>query len=515
MNDWSDGYTTDETYIASYFTDLAPNHARFTLDFHGIDHAIGSSVTYLELAFGRGISANIHAATNPGTFRGNDFNPAHALEADLLAREADTGLHVSDDSFQDLLARGDLPQFDMIKLYGVWSWISDDNRRIIRDIARHHLKPGGVLYVNYNTLPGWHSLQPYRHLAKLHYDRKKPAGRQSGAHWGDINGFVDDMMAAGGAFFAQNPLFKKKVEIIRKKDRSYLSHEYLNADLAPFYFADVAAYLSAAKLDFAISANLTTNSASFLLNDAQRAMMEKEPDRILRETMMDYFLNMQFRRDYFVRGLRSVGPTERMHRLRGHYLVPIRPLGAKQPGIKTMKGRISVKEDQYAHIRALFDASETPQVSIGHMIDTLQARRIPPNLVLTNILMLVQQGLITPANTPEQQKQVEHSARAFNRTVLERSRRGEDIGHLASPVSGGGVPSGFIEQCFIRQILGDKPDAQGMADHAHRMLQRKNTTIGVDGKPVEGADNIRRELMHRAEAFKTGRLPLLQRLKAF
>ena len=36
-----------------------------------------------------------------------------------------------DDSFEQLLARDDLPAFDSISLHGVWSWVSRDNHRLI------------------------------------------------------------------------------------------------------------------------------------------------------------------------------------------------------------------------------------------------------------------------------------------------------------------------------------------------------------------------------------------------
>ena len=40
---------------------------------------------------------------------------------------------ISDESFELFCARDDLPQFDFIGLHGIWSWISDKNRLIIRD----------------------------------------------------------------------------------------------------------------------------------------------------------------------------------------------------------------------------------------------------------------------------------------------------------------------------------------------------------------------------------------------
>ena len=60
-----------------------------------------------------------------------------------------------DQAFAEFCARPDLPDFDFIGLHGIWSWISDENRAVIVDFIRRKLKVGGVLYISYNTQPGW------------------------------------------------------------------------------------------------------------------------------------------------------------------------------------------------------------------------------------------------------------------------------------------------------------------------------------------------------------------------
>jgi hypothetical protein len=43
-------------------------------------------------------------------------------------------------------------------------WISHDNRQVLVDFVRRKLKVGGVMYISYNTLPGWAAFAPMRHL---------------------------------------------------------------------------------------------------------------------------------------------------------------------------------------------------------------------------------------------------------------------------------------------------------------------------------------------------------------
>ena len=81
-------------------------------------------------------SVNIHAAACPGEFWGTDFNPSQAAHARALAEASGSGAILLDDSFAELAARPDLPEFDMIALHGIWTWVSEENRRVIIDIIR-------------------------------------------------------------------------------------------------------------------------------------------------------------------------------------------------------------------------------------------------------------------------------------------------------------------------------------------------------------------------------------------
>ena len=83
-----------------------------------------SSMNYLELGYGQGVSANLHAADNPrGEFWGTDFNPDHALYARSLARQSGVSAQWLELGFEAMLDTP-TPPFDFIVLHGVWSWVS-------------------------------------------------------------------------------------------------------------------------------------------------------------------------------------------------------------------------------------------------------------------------------------------------------------------------------------------------------------------------------------------------------
>ena len=167
--DWTSGYVAEIDSTHGYYRELAPGLIDFALLLAGYEPPNrNQSVRYLELGYGQGLSANIHAAACPGEFWGTDFNPAHAANARALTQVAQSNAHFADDSFEELAGRDDLPSFDYIGLHGVWSWVSDENRRRIVEIMRRRLRVGGALYMSYNTLPGWAMAMPLRLLMTLH-----------------------------------------------------------------------------------------------------------------------------------------------------------------------------------------------------------------------------------------------------------------------------------------------------------------------------------------------------------
>jgi SAM-dependent methyltransferase len=168
MTDWTAGYVADVGYIYGYYPELNP--LRVQLAFLSAGLAFPESGSACELGFGQGLSTNIHAATSVTKWVGTDFNPSQAAFAQDLASVTAADARLFDESFAEFCARQDLQEFDFIGLHGIWSWVSDANREIIVDFVRRKLKVGGVLYVSYNTRPGWAAMVPMRHLLTEHVE---------------------------------------------------------------------------------------------------------------------------------------------------------------------------------------------------------------------------------------------------------------------------------------------------------------------------------------------------------
>jgi hypothetical protein len=210
--------------------------------------------TACELAFGQGVSTNLHAAASGAQWFGTDFNPAQAGFAQELAAVTGAGARLVDESFAEFCTRADLPDFDFIGLHGIWSWISDENQAVIVDFVRRKLKVGGALYISYNTQPGWAAIGPLRDLLLQHSDVLSAPGQGIVSRFDAALAFVEKLMATNPAYARANPQVAQRLEKMKGQDRNYVVHEYFNRNWIPMSFAHAAERLAPAKLSYACSA---------------------------------------------------------------------------------------------------------------------------------------------------------------------------------------------------------------------------------------------------------------------
>ena len=277
MGDWSAGYVSELEYSFGYYAELNPLNMEAA--FINSGYVYPAIENACELGFGQGLSINMHAAASTINWYGNDFIPAQASFAQQLARSSGANARLFDDSFEEFARRQDLPDFDFIGLHGVWSWISAKNRQVLVDFFKKKLKVGGVLYLSYNTLPGWANFAPVRHLMTQHADVLGAQGDGVASRINESLKFADELLQLNPLFAAANPGVADKLNSMKTQSRSYLAHEYFNKDWEPMHFSAVAELLGSAKLSYACSAAIVEDMNQLCLTEEQTAFLEQIPDR--------------------------------------------------------------------------------------------------------------------------------------------------------------------------------------------------------------------------------------------
>ena len=230
MADWTSGYVVDVDYTHGFYREQSPTHLGYLCLMQGIQPpGLGTESPGLLRARLRPGPDDEPAGGRQSAiqFYATDFNPSHIAGARSLAQAAKLkNVHFADDSFIEFLDRKELPDFDYITLHGIYSWISPENRQAIVQFIRRKLKPGGIVYISYNAMPGWSSLMPLRRLLLEH-----AAGLGSKSRAASVSSSLDFAKRLGGLgarYFAQHPNVTARVEDLATKDRKYIAHEYFN-----------------------------------------------------------------------------------------------------------------------------------------------------------------------------------------------------------------------------------------------------------------------------------------------
>jgi SAM-dependent methyltransferase len=511
MTDWTSGYVADIGYTYGYYAELNPLRAKLAL--LNAKLALPKDGTACELGFGQGISANIHAAGSATRWYGTDFNPSQANFAQRLAQSFANGPQLSDQSFAEFCSRDDLPDFDYIGLHGIWSWISDENRAIIVDFVRRKLKVGGVLYISYNTQPGWAAMVPVRDLLAQHADMMAAPGAGVVARVDGALAFAKKLWAVNPVFAKANPQIEERLKKIDSQDRHYVAHEYFNRDWLPMSFADMAGWLEPAKIEFACSATYLDHLPSVHMTLEQRTFLDDLPDPVFRQSVRDFMLNQQFRRDYWIKGPCRLNTMEYYEQLRALRVVMTAPRASVTLTINGVLGPATLAETVYLPILDLM--SDHKVRSIGEIEQALHGRNIPLTHLHQAVMVLTEKSAMAPAHDEEMITRCRPHVEQLNRVLLNHARGTADINYLVSPVLGSGIALPRFSQLFILAIGAGKTEPEQWARYAWEILKSQQQAILKEGKLLEGDDANLVELVEQAVVFRDERMTILRALGVF
>ena len=503
MEDWTQGYVSDVSYDYSFFPELAPVNIAFNLlDSRFLPPSL-EKVTYCELGCGQGFTTNVLAAANPQSqFWGIDFNPTHAAEAQRLADAANLkNIYFCDQNFAEFLA-ADTPKFDFITLHGVYSWISDENRRTIVDLLRQKLKFGGAVYLSHNTLPGWSAIMPLRELMVQY------AGSINDSSIQKVEkglAFAKQLQTLKARYFRENPMIKQDLEEMQGDSRNYLAHEYFNDNWRPLYHFEVAQQLTEAKLTFATSADIDDQFHDLKLDKDQLNLLSETTDITLRQTIRDFFFNTRFRRDIYIKGLIKLPALEQVELLSNFRFALITDPEDIEYEIDLVGRPIRLDEKIYQPLIAAL--AERPQT-----LKELMKKPALTNLDFASILqalkILMTNYSVSPALSEEGEAERKESVASFNAAVLKRARFGADTQILASPTTGSGIDISRSEQLLLLAHLRQGDPVQFIWN----ILQVQGERLIKDGKPLESPEANQAELKEQIKRFKETSLPLLKHL---
>ncbi len=190
-------------------------------------------------------------------------------------------------SLVDLDARdGD---FDYVVCHGVYSWVPAPVRDAIFRVCRERLRPDGVAYVSFNTLPGWNALRTVRDFLRLHVP-DGPAPRRLAQSRRALRVLAEAVRVERAPWAVW---LRDELAWIAEADDAYVFHEYLEAANDAFYLTDFVADARRSGLAWLCDADLPIAAA---------ALRRTEGDAVALAQSVDFAANRRFRAALLVPG---------------------------------------------------------------------------------------------------------------------------------------------------------------------------------------------------------------------
>ncbi|MEI6212821.1 MAG: class I SAM-dependent methyltransferase [Desulfuromonadales bacterium] len=498
-----DGYVANMEYVHTYCREMSPSALNLALNMQCIEPLpLNSGFAFCDLGCGQGMSVNIFASCHPESqFHAVDFSSAHIKRARELAEQAGLVNVTFWEASFECLDKFQMPDFDIITLHGVYSWVNADNRKNIIKFIRCKLKVGGVVYVSYNCLPGWSSIAPVRQLLVSGIDMKSDI---SGAQIATAIDFAVHLRSMNLSYFNSNPSSARFLDELSKRPKNYLAHEYFNEYWVQFYHSEVVEDFVSAGLCYAGSASPADNLDFLRFSPEEQQLINSIDDPVVKETIKDFTVNQNFRKDVFTIGKNKLrmGNLHYTARCRFALVEPIsgNTIRLNFPHCNTFPSP--------ALFIAVLHALAERNLSLNDVLDIPDIAKFDIQEVYQSLMTLLAAGCILPAVVPSQRTIA--STRLFNYALLERTILNMEPLPLASPVVQGGIPLNWVQRQLVLCLFADIDDPFSFVSS---MMRKYGRALTKDGGAIKSWEENLEELDRQINWFHAHQLPLLKRLE--
>lgn len=489
-------------YPAGYAAGLAPIQLAYVAALNGVVAPDpGKPFRYCELGCGSGRTVTVLAGANPDSeFVGIDLSAQHIQVGQALTKSAGlTNLEflAEDISTLDLDA---LEDFDFITMHGLFAWVSDEVRAAILRFVDAKLRPGGLVHLSYNALPGWSAVAPIRQ----YFLERAP--HVAGEPTEQVQTILDELEAlreAKAPFFLANESAGTVLTAVRAQDPRYVVHEFFSPEWRPLAFREVANQMAEVGLKYVGDSRTVENLPEHSVQPAFADQVFSVEDRLEREVLKDFISNRFFRGDVYSRpavgGPQAVSADSLLEKMRfGMERTP----AESQKEIDVPGGGIRVEGSAVEVIQQLVIHETKQMVEILDHPAFSNLDRAELRSALT--ALTVGRGIV-PCARPSIDFDVVQAAiepvPALNRALLEEPARGWIV--LSCPVTGAGIAVHAIEACMLLGLSSPDPIGTAMAELDRRSIVLSRGEESLD--ETERAAEVRTLL----ENFASNKLALL------
>ena len=308
-----------------------------------------------------------------------------------------------------------------------------------------------------------------------------------------------------------NPLVRERIKTLKGQNRHYLAHEYFNRDWHPMHFSSMAEWLEPAKVSFACSANFLDHLDGVNLTAEQQVFLKEITDPMFRELVRDFMVNQQFRKDYWVKGVRRMSALDQIEFFNRQKII----LTAHRPDLLLKatgaQGEVTLNEAIYNPIFDLL--ADHKARTIGQISSALKDKGINFAQIIQAVLTLGGVGAVSPVQDDAVTSKTRKNADRLNAYLIDKARGSGDVNFLASSVTGGGVAVGRMQQLFLLALSRGRKQPQEWAEFAWEILAGQGQKIIKEGKALETPAENLTEITEQAKAVAEKSLSVLKALQ--
>jgi hypothetical protein len=277
------------------------------------------------------------------------------------------------------------------------------------------------------------------------------------------------------------------------------------------HFATMTKWMESAKLTYACSANYFDFIEAVNLTAEQQTFLAEIHDPMFKQTVRDFMVNQQFRKDYWVKGARKITPLEQAKELRTQRFV----MTAYRPDVslKVMGalGEATLSEAVYTPILDLM--ADHKVRSLEQIEQVVTPMGVAFAQLIQAILLLCGNGTVTAIQDDAAIQKAKKHTDKLNVHLMMKARSNNEISFLVSPLTGGGIAVNRFQQLFVLALHQGKKKPVEWADYVSQILKLQQQKIITNGKPVESDEEQLAEITSQANQFAIMQLPILKALQ--
>ena len=194
-----------------------------------------------------------------------------------------------------------LGTYDYIIAHGFYSWVDEDTKNNFLRLCKEHLGSNGILYMSYNTYPGWHKMDSVRALLEFaNKDIDTLNHREKVRHGKTVASKLGTLMLEYDTVKTQQASFLQSLRQTLQKQDCYVGHDHLEPVNTPVYFHQCMDHMAEHGFTYLCDCDLNLSFPDVYDETLRTKLHDLAPhDPLAREQYIDFMLNTAFRKSLF------------------------------------------------------------------------------------------------------------------------------------------------------------------------------------------------------------------------